>query len=308
MNTRSILFPAARIALGLIGFMTARTALADDGGIRVSVVVDMTEEGEKLPRPDPASPTYYYPWTVGYVEKGDILVGEKPPPPAWGVQHLIAKALAQRGYLLAKKGHPPSIVLILWWGYFAPMIDHREGMRSSGSAFDTPNDSLYLPGVGISNGTKHGNGQAGGVSATETAAEYMGPGASIPLGAVWQFMDSHEAYTMVAGASFEDNLTKFEPVTNEIHVAVRQPRYYLMVSAIDFKAAVQKKPVLLWCARVSTELQGRDLADVLPTLISSGVPRFGESTNGAHFFTAERIPIGHVEAGLPVVKSSAPAQ
>jgi hypothetical protein len=306
MNARNILLPVLRVTLGLMGFLTLRTVSASDDGIRVSVVVDMTDDGEKLPRPDPAKPTYYFPWTVGYVEKGDILTGEKPPPPAWGVQHLIAKALAQRGYLVAKRGHPPSIVLILWWGYFAPEIDHMEGMRGGGSAFDTPNDSLYLPGVGISAGTKHGNGQAAG-GGNETAAQYMGPGASLPLGAVWQFMDSHDAYTMVAGANFSDELTKFEPVTNELNQAVRRPRYFLMVSAIDFKSATQKKPVLLWCARVSTELQGRNLADVLPILVSSGVPRFGESTNGPHFFTMDRIPIGRVEAGTPVVKSSGPA-
>ena len=307
MKTRIIASPLLKIGLGLIVLSVPRPALADDSDIRVDVVVDMTDAGDKLPTPSPDNPTYYFPKTVGYTEKGDPLNHLKPPPPTVEVQRLIAKALAKRGYLVTNKQHPPSIILVLWWGYIAPIIDRRFSMSSGGSAMNSPSDSLYLPGIGISNGTSHAGGSASGVSRSATAGSVEGPSAVLPLGAVWNFMDDHEAYLMVAGDRFQEDLGRVNPIAEDINVAARQQRYFLMVSALDFKSALKKKAVLLWCARVSTELVGRNLDDVLPALISTGVSHFGEETDGPKFSMVKAVPMGHVEVGAPVLKLPFPA-
>src|ERR1700733_11813401 len=96
--------PSLRIAFCLVALFPARAALDDDdNGLRVDVVVDMTEAGKQIPRPTPDHPAYYYPVIRGYTEGGNILVGEKPPPPTADVMHMIAKALAEQGYLLMRK-------------------------------------------------------------------------------------------------------------------------------------------------------------------------------------------------------------
>jgi hypothetical protein len=91
--------------------------------------------------------------------------------------------------------------------------------------------------------------------------------------------------------------------------ATRAPRYYFMVSALDFKsAAEQKKFVVLWTARISTELAGHTLGEVLPTLITEGTPAFGRDTDGPHFSEDPIIPAGRVTAGTPVWKPNTSRQ
>ncbi len=47
-STLRILPLAARFAMGLAAILSTHAVRADDGNVRVDVVVDMTEEGEKL--------------------------------------------------------------------------------------------------------------------------------------------------------------------------------------------------------------------------------------------------------------------
>ena len=303
MKTPSVRL-AARIGLCLAALVMTRLAQADEDNIRVSVVVDTTDEGDRQPKPNPEHPIYYYPWTAGYVELGGVLRNQKPPPPAPEVQHLIAKALAERGFRYMNKAHPPSIVLVLWWGYIDPIVEHRLSGLNSGDPVNEDEDSIYLPGIGISANVPHIGDSFTNAPKGATAAQVMGMGAWIPLGAVYNFMDEHEAFLMVAGERFQEDLGRVSADTDEIHQAATHPRYFLMVSALDFQAAIHHKSVLLWCARVSTELQGRDLKDVLPQLISTGTQYFGEDTGHPKFVTA---PAGHVEFGTPTLKASYPA-
>jgi len=90
--------------------------------IKVVVVVDVADAGKKFPPPTPAHPTYFYPVTRGYTVGQGFVEGEKPPPPTAAVQHLIALALAKQGYLVATTQSPPSLLLMFWWGYKAPVI------------------------------------------------------------------------------------------------------------------------------------------------------------------------------------------
>jgi uncharacterized protein (DUF2461 family) len=82
----------------------------------------------------------------------------------------------------------------------------------------------------------------------------------------------------------------------------RYPRYFLMVSALDFKAALRKEYIVLWTARVSTDLTGHSLDEVLPSLIAAGAPMFGRDTNGPDFSDRPIVPMGHVEVGTAVLK------
>ena len=85
----------------------------------------------------------------------------------------------------------------------------------------------------------------------------------------------------------------------------RVPRYYVIVSALDYAALTQqKKAVVLWTAFVSTDLYGHTLDQVLPSLITAGAPMFGRDTDGAQWPMAvvPIVPMGRVEVGTPYVK------
>jgi hypothetical protein len=281
-----------RMAVCLVILLPARAALAgDDSDIGVDVVVNMTNEGRNVPPPTPDHPAYYYPVTRGYTEGGAILTSETAPPPTADVQHMIAKALASQGYLLATR-HPPSLVLILWWGYKSPEL-----MAPPGESLPEEGPTLNL----------------GAISGGPTARIANSPGASIPgfnfLGIPPNLSANHsEMEELVFGSEYEP-----EPMQNLPSIrlealinASRVSRYFLIVSALDFKAATEKRAVLLWTARVSTSQWGHSLDQVLPTLVATGAPMFGRDSYGPHLAAAPIIPMGQVVVGTPVIKISNP--
>jgi len=304
--------------------LLAAPIIRADDDIRVDVVVDMTDAGENAPKASPEHPVYYFPWTAGYVERGGgELLRQKPPPPAWDVQHGIALALAKKGYFVTKPGHYPAIVLILWWGYITPTYD-SENSYTGGSPFQPGPGSIYVGGGGLGLGQSaspgggptqpgglqggiaqpYGYSQPNGVlTAPLTAAGIAGEGMLLPGAAFIAAPDEHQMMLLVAGDEFPDDLGRVHRYSDELYVASHHARYFLMVSALDFKQALHKKPVLLWCARVSTELAGRSLSEVLPTLIERGTPCFGEDTGGPKFLNSAPVPRGFVTVGQPILKS-----
>jgi hypothetical protein len=89
----------------------------------VNVNVTLSDAGRKLTPPTRAQPAYYYPVVAGWQEKGAVVAGEKPPP-RLTVVHELAKALAGQGYLVVDaKTPPPTLLLVLHWGYMNPQID-----------------------------------------------------------------------------------------------------------------------------------------------------------------------------------------
>jgi len=114
---------AARLGLGLVALPLASAAFADDQPMRVDVVVEMTEAGKKVAHPTPAKPAYYFPLSAGFSADGDVMTFfQRPPPDSAEIESLLAKTLADQGYLLATKAHPPSLILMFRWGYMAPII------------------------------------------------------------------------------------------------------------------------------------------------------------------------------------------
>lgn len=82
--------------------------------------------------------------------------------------------------------------------------------------------------------------------------------------------------------------------------AAREDRYFVVVSAYDIKAALQKRKVLLWRARMSTPSLGVTADQVMGALIKSGGPHFGKETRRPALITApleqrERVDLGEME-------------
>jgi hypothetical protein len=264
-----------RIALCLAALFSARVALADDNGnVKVDVVVNMTDEGRKIPRPTPDHPAYYYPVTRGYTPGGAILSDQPPPPPPLEVERLIGKELAKQGYLFAAN-HPPSLVLLFWWGYKAPEIMGPSGDSIEGGTVGG------LPGGASVNGP----GLPTNISANHNEMEEL------------VFGSEYAPDPLLNGGSHPS--IRLENLNKESRVA----RYYMMVSALDFKAATQKKPVLLWTARISTSLWSHTLEQVLPTLLAAGGPMLGRDSDGPQITSESVVPMGHVIVGTPVLKS-----
>lgn len=63
--------------------------------------------------------------------------------------------------------------------------------------------------------------------------------------------------------------------SKDLRSAQREERHYVIVMAFDYAAAVQKQKKVLWITRMSTPSKRIDLADVIPALVTTGVPAYG---------------------------------
>jgi hypothetical protein len=286
---------ATRLGLGIAAIFSTRAVLGADSDIRIDVVVDMTDAGRSVPRPTPRHPAYYMPVVRGYTPGtgNGYVADEKQPPPSAEIERMLANTLAAQGYVLARKSFPPSLVLMFWWGYKAPAIEGPSG--------DQAETQIATPGgipVGIESAIQIDSNYAAGMNQLAQHGTLQAN-----LSGNYNAMDE-----LVFGSEFDPQIVQNlpPPRTDTLAQASRVPRYYLMISAMDFNAAVKKKIVVLWTARVSTELWRHNLGEVLPSLISAGAPMLGRNSNGPHMTSGPIVPAGHVLVGTPVLKSYAP--
>lgn len=75
----------------------------------------MTDYGRTVPPPSPSSPIYYEIHDSGKQLRGDIASDYETPPPAV-LSDTLQRSLSAAGYLPAKGGHKPGLMLIYFWG------------------------------------------------------------------------------------------------------------------------------------------------------------------------------------------------
>ena len=296
-----------RFVFALAALLPARALRANDdddesdrsGKVRVDVVVDMTIAGRKVAHPTPDMPAFYLPLSVGYKEFGYAHHFQRPPPNAWDVEHALAIALYEQGYrLMTKEGHP-SLVLVFWWGYMAP---EDVDMDNPGSLAERPGSLSSQP-----NSFYFGSGQAGNPIQVAGMSDYfMGGTANDTVFPAFSMLalSANELLmsSMVAGNTINDHQKWPDPRLEAVEQLTTQARYYVLISAFDFKSWLHHRAILLWRAHVSTEQWGHYFDQVVGTLISTAAPEFGRETKIPHFTNADVAPLGRVLVGTPVVR------
>ena len=294
-------------AIGVIVSAPAAHAYSDydesdrSSRIRVDVVVDMTIAGHKVAHPTPEKPAYYLPISVGYKEFGYMHDFQRPPPKAWDIEHALAIALYEQGYrLMTKQGHP-TLVLVFWWGYMAPEdldADNPGGLlERPGSLSQDPSAGFFSgsgqaikPGITVAGINDYFIGGTGGGGVFPSFSMMSIPANDIILS------------SMVGGNTINDHQKFLDPRLDTAMQLTTQPRYYILISAFDFKLWLHHRAILLWRAHVSTELWGHYFDQVVGTLISTAAPEFGRETKVPHFSSVDLAPLGRVLVGTPVVK------
>jgi len=114
------------------------------------------------------------------------------------------------------------------------------------------------------------------------------------------FWNQKEMLALVAGNTVK-NVGAFGSERDDILQNIRDDRYFVIVSAYDFEAAKEKKKVLLWQAKMSTPSNRVSLAEVIPSMITAGGPRFGRETKLPESVTAPLAKEGKVDIGTAVV-------
>jgi len=238
------------------------------GNLRVGVIIDMTPEGRKIARPSPDNPAYYFPIYIGYKEMGDVLTKwHRAPPPLEEVRRTMTGALLEQGYRVATRMHPPSLAIVFRWGSIAAEVVAQPGVKAPMWHGENGNEGFSTVGNLI----------------------------AAPARAVNQ----DEVMTIIAGDRWGD-LDPNDPGQEEF--VSLQPRYYLMISALDFPAFTRHKQILLWRAHISTNYWGHYMDEVLQPLITAAAPLLGRETGRPLIVSAPIGPVGRVIIGTPEVK------
>ncbi len=118
MKTSSL--PSHALAVVLAAGLAAESYAYTWGGkLDMTVVSEFADSNVKRALPTAEQPAYYVAYDGGYIESGDPIAGEKPPPAATVAQALRI-VLASRHYLPASARSAPTLLLIYHWGLIRP--------------------------------------------------------------------------------------------------------------------------------------------------------------------------------------------
>lgn len=246
----------------------------------INLVGDMSDEGRALPRPAPGQPIYYYPIVRGYTELGPKQTGViEQPPSAKEIVHHLAAALSAQGYFVTHEVEVPA----------KPDTSSRPAgaAPAMAKAFSPPPSLILVFHWGALRAEKLDSTLGADATAGPTPAAVINQDKMIGL---------------IAGKKF-DSTVDFGLGTEKILEGVQDDRYFVMISAYDFKAYFeQHKKVMLWAAKMSVPTNDVTMAQVLPTLIDNGGAVFGRETVGPKVLDVPAVlPDGKVDVGTPTV-------
>jgi hypothetical protein len=279
-STRLPSSPARASFLGALLFLAA-LPLAGFAASEweINLVGDMSEQGRDLPHPAPDKPVYYYPIVRGYTELGPKQTGLiEQPPPAKEIVHHLAAALSAQGYFVTHEVEVPA----------KPDSSHPAGTAPAMTKAFSPPPALILV---FHWGALRAEKLDSSLGADATA------GPTPPA-----VINQDKMIGLIAGRKF-DSTVDFGLGTEKILEGVQDDRYFVMISAYDFKAYFeQHKKVMLWAAKMSMPTNDVTMAQVLPTLIDNGGAVFGRETIGPKRLDVPAVmPDGKVDVGTPTV-------
>jgi hypothetical protein len=276
---------------GLAWLALPLVASADDNQIRVDVVMDATPAAKSLRSPTAENPVYYVPIPFGQEDLGpDNSYYRTPAPPKEQTEHLIAVMLASQHYLLMTKEGHPSLILAFRWGYKSPNVvqvgrpDHfRPNSPMAWRNSNLAGGGANKPGVSLS-----------------TTADIFPEIAGTPT----QDPNAPAMEDLVGGhlVNFKSLQNETDPTSRELNDMTRYARWYVEITAMDYQAWLRRERIELWREYVSTDLWGRSLNEVLPTLVKTGGYFVGrEMSAPALMMQSIEIPVGWSYLGKSVV-------
>ena len=115
MNTPiNLSFGLAAAGIGILEMFSAPAA--DGRNLQMVVVAESAEARTPPVQPSPEHPAFYVAFDGGYVEAGDPIANEQPPAASTMAQALQA-TLSGQGYEPATAPKTPSVVLVYHWGF-----------------------------------------------------------------------------------------------------------------------------------------------------------------------------------------------
>lgn len=286
-----------RLVLGLGVALTGATELKAADAI-TTAVFSQAEKGYKRKKAKDGSwEREYYAMSNGGVLPGttkDVTVDKVHFSALAG---LMAEHLAKQGYWPATGDREPDLLIVIHYGTTLPFNDgtYRGNIENTATAMNSLSEMMR---------------NNPGIQAPAASPDGSPPQSEISLSGSVQDMERQAASDAVAGAMIVQDLfnkareeanirnAKLLGYLQEINEAngiqrfagggdkyndlvgdIEESRYYVIISAYDFKSTVrEKKPRLQWVTRVSIRTPGNNFADRMTTMVANASRYFGRES------------------------------
>jgi hypothetical protein len=207
-----------------------------------TVLTEMTDDGRKLPVPTAENPAYYVAEAAGLHSEGHGTASDRPPSDAV-LSDSLHRALAVNHYLPAGPGHPPTLLVVYFWGAHNNL---DKGTDDVGAA---------VPDVGHKNLLS----RAALVGGTKFAAELK------------KALEQHDRDADTTVNPALDPLKLFierDFKTRELYEQSLSNCYYVVASAYDYQSVARAQArKLLWRSKMTVDANGVSMTDTLPALV-----------------------------------------
>lgn len=188
------------------------------------------------------------------------------------ITKLMMPLLHQQGYRYAMSPGQATLLLVVHWGNTIPYNDTNFQL-SMGPASRAISELQTLQRAGVT-----GAGLDGSLDALEHALMWLNmedqirnlrdaPNARL-LGYIDDINDNNDMRRFVGGQRY-----------NELKADVEDPRYYVIISAYDFREVTQhNRQKLLWVTRVSVSARSNSFDESVAAMVKSSAKYFGQPT------------------------------
>lgn len=266
----------------------------------MTVITEVTDHGKKLPPVSPQVPAYYVFQSAGYHVVGEPVSGKSLASSE--VEVVLRQSLATHGYLPAMTGHPPTLMIVYFWGAHN-LFDQEDPALSAAQWTNNILDRAALAG-----GEKFAAELSKAIDQSDAIAAASSshfPGTA-----------SDGSPTLGAAQGVAVMNARMDPVRlftqqsakNEFLVdQAESDCYYVVASAYDFASVGTQVKQLLWRTRMTVNALGVSQPQSLPKLIASAGPYFGKEMTEAEVLMEHAVPEGKVQIGTPTVVNLPPA-
>lgn len=293
-----------------LAFELIPKAFQFDPTLDMTVITELTEPGRKLPPISPQAPAYYVVHSAGYHVIGEPHGGKSLAAPE--VDAILQRALAARGYLPAAAGHPPTLLIVYFWGA------HNVLDQDNPALSDEQWTNNILERAALVGGEKFAAGLATAIqrsdaasssSATHLTSRVATNEAGAALSDPMSNLGAAAAVAQMNALMNPVRLFKQRSAKNEFLVdQASADCYYVVASAYEYSSVATHAKQLLWRTRMTVNSRGVSQPQALPTLVASAAPYFGRDMAEAETLLKRAVPAGKVKIGTPTVVEPAPAE
>lgn len=270
--------------------VASQPAFAANEALVTAVFSNVSNGYERQRQPDGTFKREYYALANGQYARGAHADPSIDNVSFSTVANLVTPYLAKQNYYMAENARSADLLLVISWGTTIPFDDAGGAAGSLDRTLSAMNGAVSANRTAQANADTQQNqqnvkaetaavaeaannefeSQVVELQSFNTARMKANERTARLLGYVGEINDRNNASRFAgAGSQYDDLVADIE-----------EPRYYVIVSAYDFRAATQKgERKLLWSTRVSIRAQGNRFDERLATMLARAGSHFGEGTN-----------------------------